>query len=414
MFKRRFGDLIRDPLWLKIASLSVVLFFTFLADAVLSYWVPNFLEEVSENTTKVGLIMGFSSVIGLLADLILPQIIKGVTVRKLILLSLIASSIFSLTLLWATWTPFLLLILISMAVWGIYYEFLSFAQQQFVSDYTPTKFHPAAWGIIGVFKSAAYFLGPIIVGSLLLRNIRFPLYLSFVFLFISYISLTLFKRSHDRPLDIKIDEVNLFKEIEHWKVLFYHVWPVIILSFLMGVIDAFFWTVGPILNEELSRDSWLGSMFLSFYILPSLFMGFIIARLGIFKGKKKLAEKYLLVSGLLFSTLSLFDNIILLVSIVFLASIALSVCYPMVDGVYSDIVARMGRERKHMIGLSASTISLAYIFGPPLSGLIASLVGNKASFVVMGVAVSLTCLVLLFVTPKKLLLPQEEIHKWEE
>ena len=414
MQKFRTPTFLKDPIWIRVATLSTVLLFVFLADAVLSYWVPNFLEKTVENTAWVGLIMGFSSVVGLLVDLILPQVLVGVTVRKLVLFSIISSFVFSFSLYGATWVPVIILILFAMAVWGIYYEFLRFAQQQFIADSTPLRYHPAAWGILGVFKASAYFLGPIIAGNLTPVAGRDALYLALLFTSISFLALFLFHKSHDRPLDIEMDKANIFREFEHWVVLFEHVWPVIIMSLVMGIIDASFWTVGAIWNETLSEKGWLGGMFLSSYILPSLFVGFAVAKWGIYKGKKKLAEKFLLVSGVLFAILGFYETVAWQVGVVFLASTLLSAAYPLVEGVYSDIVARMGRERKHMIGLSSSTFSLSYIVGPPLSGFIANLVGVQKTFVVLGVLTAVIAVILILTTPRKLLLPQEEIVKWKD
>ena len=414
MFRRFQISYIKDPVLIKVISLSLILFFIFLSDAILSYWVPNFLDMTLVDTTKVGLVLGFSSVIGLLADLVIPQLIRGVTVRKLVFLSILASFVFSFTLLTSTWAPFILILLTSMAVWGIYYELLGFAQQQFVADATPLRFHSAAWGILGVFKSLSYFLGPILASGFLDMGERVPLYAALFFALISFLILTLHKGGHDRPLDIDMSQVNIFREIEHWRVLFVHVWPVLIMSLMMGVIDATFWTVGPILSEKLASESWLGSMFVSIYVLPSLFMGFVVAKWGVYKGKKKMAEKFLLLSGILFTLLTIGESIVWQSVIVFIASSASAVSYPLIDGVYSDITSRMGRERKHLIGLSNSTVSIAYIFGPPLSGFISQFFGNEQTFVVLGISLALISGVLLFVTPKKLLLPQEEISEWKD
>jgi predicted MFS family arabinose efflux permease len=74
----------------------------------------------------------------------------------------------------------------------------------------------------------------------------------------------------------------------------------------------------------------------------------------------------------------------------------------------------MGIERKHLVGLSSSTMSMAYIVGPVISGLIASLVGERTTFVVVGVMSVLVSLILLSITPKKLLLPEREIKTWED
>jgi len=405
---------LEDPVWIRVSSLSVILLFIFLADAILSYWVPNFLEYTYNNTSTVGLIMAFSSIAGLSVDLIFPQILKQVTVKKLILFAITASFIFSGSLLGSTYAPYLLLILFGMVVWGIYYELLIFAQQQFVSDSTPLRYHSGVWGIIGVFRAFAYFLGPIIAGEIVPVEGKYALYLALIFALISFITLSFFHKTHDRVLSIEVDKVNIFKEFEHWVVLFEHVWPIIIMSIILGIIDATFWSVGAIWNETLSESHPIGGLFLSSYILPSMFIGFVIARFSIYKGKKKLAEKFMLFSGLLFAALGLNSGAYWQVSFVFFASIFLSASYPLLEGVYSDIIARMGRERKHMIGLFASTSSVAYIVGPPLAGVIADFVGEQLTFVVLGISTIIISAVLLIVTPKKLLLPQEEIQRWKD
>ena len=126
-----------------------------------------------------------------------------------------------------------------------------------------------------------------------------------------------------------------------------------------------------------------------------------------------MAEIFLLLSGLFLVLLGVSANVFWQLAMVFISSAMLSVTYPMVDATYSDIVARMGPQRKHLMGLSSSTLSLGYIVGPALAGFIAQAVGERMSFVVWGVAVSLVSAILLLVTPKKLKLPQEEIQSWK-
>jgi MFS family permease len=414
MLRDRYITFLKDPLWLKVSTLALILFFVFLSDAILSYWVPNFFDRVFDDTSKVGLVMGFSSVIGLLADLVLPQLIRGISVRKLIMWSIILSLIFSLFLYLSALTSFIILMLLSMATWGIYYELLAFAQHQFVADATPIRLHPAAWGVLGVFRSTAYFLGPILAGGLLLGSESFPLFMAILFALISFVILSFSKKEHDRPLVIEVDKVNIFTEFKHWTSLLQHVWPVIIMSIFIGVIDAVFWSVGAIYTEDLSQTSFLGGLFLSLYMLPSLFIGFVVAKWGIYKGKKKMAEKFLFATGVFYAFMGLTNNILVISFLTFLGSTMISVSIPLIDGVYSDIVARMGRERKHMIGLSSSTSSLAYIFGPAIGGLIAGMVGSKNTFTVLGVTAICVSIFLLLVTPRKLHLPQEEIREWRD
>lgn len=412
MFIKKPSEIFKDAVWSKILSLSLVLFFILLGDAILSFWAPNLLKDSLKSTIAMGFIVSFSSVVGLGTDLILPQLLKGITVKKLIILAIITSIISTIVLIEASFLPIILLFLFAMAVWGLYYEFLGFAQQQFVADSVPLKLRSGAWGILRIFKDLAYFIGPMIAGWLLMKGKIYPAIFAISFVLIGFLILHFSKKTHDRPVEINIKEVNFVKELEHWGVLFKHVWPILILSIFLGLIDSFFWTIGAIWTGILAQKNFLGSMFLPLYTLPALFMGFIVVRLKIYKGKKRLAIKFLFLAGIFLALLGLFDAIYWQLTMVFMASLMLSVVYPLTDGVYTDIVARMGRERKHMIGLSNSTSSIAYIIGPIVAGFIASSFGEKNTFVIMGVATALVSVVLYFVTPKKLKVPQSEIKTW--
>ncbi len=400
-------------LWPKVLTFSLVMFFVYLADAILSYWVPNFIQTSVTSSLLMGLIISFSSLFGLVTDLILPQIIQAISFKRLFTLGIITGLSFALILLFSTFVPHISVFLIAMAIWGLYYEFLGFANQQFVADSSPLKFRSAVWAIVITFKSLSYFLGPLIVGSFVIQNQRQPLYLALLFGAIGLVILTLSHRHHRHPLAITTNKVNLVREIGHWATLFTHVWPVVILSLFLGLIDATFWTTGTVLNQALGEQNFWGQFFLPFYTLPSLFMGLVIARMKIYQHKKKIAEILLLVACLLFIALGFVTHIFLILGIVFLASILLSLVYPLTDAVYSDIICRMGRERQHLIGLSNSSISIAYIIGPTLAGLITQLVGEQRTFSVIGILGVITVTFLLTTTPRKLLLPQTKIKHWE-
>ena len=413
MFVKTFPRILKDEVWSKVLTLGMILFLILLADATLSFWVPNFIQDSLQSSFLMGLVISFSSVVGFGADLIFPQILRGFTVKRLILLGILSSFLFSAILLGATAAPYLVIFLLAMAVWGIYYELLGFGEQQFVADSTPLRLHSAAWGVMSIFRSLAYFLGPIIGGLLLARGDRTPAYFAILFTFLGLVFLMLAREKHKRPIEIDVHEVNLIRELAHWKVLFSHVWPIVIMSIFMGLVDATFWTTGAVWSHTLSERSWWGGMFLPLYTLPSLFVGFVVAKWQVFEGKKRLAEKFLFFSGIFLAMLGLTDAIFFQLLFVFVSSTLLAVSFPLTDGVYSDIVARMGRERRHLIGLSRSTISIAYIIGPAWAGFIASTIGERLTFSAVGITVVVVSAVLLLTTPKKLKLPQEEIKKWE-
>lgn len=417
MIKKYGFGIFSDSMWGRVLTMSVILFFVYLGDAVLSDWVPSFLQVTLGGSMLMGLVFAFSSVVGFVSDIVFPQLLRQYKARRLILLSIGASLVFSGILMWTTSWSWIVLLLLAMAIWGIYYELLWFGSAQFVSDTVAHESRSGVWAIIGVFKSLAYFLGPILGSWLVITrgNMTVIIFAASV-VCLGYI-IWFFTNKKERVHEEKVEPMEKFKifeELGYWKVLFGHVWPVLLVSLTMGLIDAAYWTTGAVFSDKLARQGTMGGMFLPFYMLPPIFMGVILARWGVYKGKKKLAEIFLLISGILLSLLGLGDSMILLLTLSFLIGVSLSIAWPMVDAVYSDILSRMGKERKHMVGLSSSTVSLSYIVGPIAAGFISSQVGERMTFVIIGFITIITAVILLFVTPRKLRLPQVEIAEWKD
>ncbi len=415
MLKKSVSWWSENSFWTRVVFTCLILFFVYLGDAVLSDWVPGYMQEKLGGSMLMGLVMSFSSLVGFGADLVFPQLLKGASSKRLVILAIGTSLVFSGVLLWSIVWPTVWVFLIAMAVWGLYYEFLGFGSFQFVSENVPPHGRSGVWAIFSVFKSLAYFLGPIL-GSMVALKVSNEATVSMAafWVILGYVLWKFAKAKGKVAASEEANEkLNLVDEIEHWVVLFKHVWPILIVSVTMGLIDATYWTTGTVLSDKLALQNWWGGMFLPLYMLPPVFVGFIVARWGIYKGKKKMAEKFMLLGGIFLTLLGVSDATWVLLLASFLTGASLSVAWPLTDAVYSDILERMGRERKHLVGLSSSTISLAYIIGPIMAGYIASLVGERMTFVVMGGACVVISLVLLVITPKKLKLPQREIRTWK-
>lgn len=415
MNRKFFGVDLKNGYWGKVLVVSMVLFFVYLGDAILSDWVPTYIQSSVNSSLLMGIIISFSSIVGFLADMVFPQILKGVKTRKLIVMAIGTSLIFCGVLIWSISWPWIILFLIAMAIWGIYYEFLSFGKQGFVSEAVPTVARSGAWAVLGAFQSLAYFVGPIIGGWVMINRSNSEVILvAAFFVMVGYV-LWLFSGRNRKELVIEVEaeKVNIWEESRHWWILFEHVWPVLVISLMLGIVDATFWTTGAVLSDNLAKHGFWGGMFLPMYTLPMVFVGIVVAKWGIYKGKKKMAEIFMLVAGILLALSGWKGELWFTLVIAFGVGVALSISWPMTGAVYSDIVARMGREGKHMMGLSSSTISLAYVVGPILAGLIASKVGETMTFSLVGILLVVVAVILLFVTPKKLRLPQEEIQKWD-
>jgi len=117
--------------------------------------------------------------------------------------------------------------------------------------------------------------------------------------------------------------------------------------------------------------------------------------------------------GLSLMVLPYINNIWLILFCVMMSGTFLAMAWPLVDAVYTDLVSRARRGRKHIMGMSAAAFSLAYIIGPIFSGWLSGLFGEIRVFFIIGSMVVMVAAVLLVVTPKKLLLPQDEMKNWE-
>jgi MFS family permease len=416
MFLHRFISLIsksREGVWPKVLYLSSGLFFVMLADAIISFWVPNLLQDALKSPVLMGLVVSFQSVVGFGADLIFPKMLRSATVRWFALMAIFTSGVTLLFILGTTFEPLLSLFLITMALWGIYYEFMSFARQQFVAEAIPHQEHSAVWGVLGVFLNLAYFLGPLLAAFLLAKGNFIAGGVTFLFLLIGFIITNSYGKTHQKKPEFDISSVRIWEEIKRWRVLLKHIWPIIIVSLFLGFIDSTFWTTGAVWTAKLSRESAWGSLFLPLYSLPSLFVGFIVAKWAIAKGKKRMALKFMLASGVFLALIGLHAHIAWQLITIFLFSLTISFSYPLIEGVYSDISARLGSEKKHMFGMTSSAVNISYIIWPPIAGLIALKVGERMTFSVMGILTIIVSLILLIVTPRKLKMPQTEISEWK-
>jgi MFS family permease len=230
--------------------------------------------------------MSFSSIAGLLADILIPQLLRGSSVRKLLVYAIGANLIFAILLSMTTLRPWIVIWLVAMAVWGVYYDLLGFANQQFVAETVDTPRRPGVWAVIRAFAALAYLVGPVVASMLISKGDQVvigtaaALTLTGAFIFGSL-------RMQRQAAQIDIEEVSVLRELEHWVELLRHVWPVIMVSLMLGLVDATFWTVGAVWSEVLAKSSWMGSLFLPMYTLPSLFMGLIVSRMGIYRQKKE-------------------------------------------------------------------------------------------------------------------------------
>jgi MFS family permease len=411
--KRYLSFFKENPIWSRVLLFSLSIFFLRIADGIISFWSPNQIQDAFNNPFLMGLIISFQSIVGLVADVFFPTLLKNAKVKALIIWGAIISGLTSILLVGTVFFPIIWLSLIAMAFWGVYYELVGFGQYQFMGSAIPSHMRSSAWGVFDIFFNLAYFIGPLLAALVLSKGYLLTEIVFFAMLLIGLVIFWLSKISDEKNIVSEPVHINPIEELRHWLVLSKVVWPVIIITLILGFVDSAFWTTGAVLTEKLVKTNWIGGLFLPLYQLPSIFLGLVVAKWGIFKGKKILSEKFMLLAGLFLMFLAFSQNIIWMLLMVTASSAMIAICYPLLQAVYSDLVSRMGHESKDMIGLTSSVLNVAYIVWPPIGGLIAMQIGERLMFSYLGFLVILVAIGLLIVTPKKLRLPQEEIKTWE-
>ena len=114
----------------------------------------------------MGLIISFQSVVGGFTDLIFPKMLRTARARGLVFWGIMLSGFTSFFLVDTIFWPFVALFLVTMALWGIYYELIAFANYQFMGSVVPLNMRSAVWGVAGIFVNLAYFLGPLLAAFL--------------------------------------------------------------------------------------------------------------------------------------------------------------------------------------------------------------------------------------------------------
>lgn len=396
----------------KIASLTFTLLLIFMADGILSYFVPNFLET-KYGAFWMGIIMSFSSVVGLSYDLIFPQLSRSINLKRFLAVSILLCGGFILALYISDKSSALVFPFIAVGIWGIYWEMIRISKHDYIAKNIATEMHATAWGIFEIARGFAYTVAPILTSYLILKSTDSVLFTAFFFVIASLIAILLRKNDHVLHTDITHEKINLFTEFSKWVTLNKRIYTLVISTVLIGLVDSFIWTIGAVWSEDLSKVSFWGTLLIPLYILPTILTGLFLARIKIVSGKKKLSEFFLLLSGLSLGALYLFDHDYILVFIIFISSIFLALSYPLSEAVYSDLEERMGIKKRHLISLSLSTISLSYIIGPSIAGFLSSLYGEKQTFVYLGLFTAGVAVILLLLTPRKLKLPQNEIESWK-
>ena len=392
-----------------LVKYGLIVFFIGLADAVMAYSAPVYIESIVKNPAIMGLIIASSSFVGFWADVIIGDIFGHKKYVFFLFWTIFLGIFFPLSLLLLP--PIAPIFVVAMAIWGIYFELLEFANFHFIHEHLPHDSYDQSWGLIYVLKTLSYFIGPLIASTLILTSTRFPFYAALTIFIISFISYLFFhtkvKHHHDLPRKTK---VSILKELSVWMILSKRVWPVWVFTLGIFIVDATYWSVGVLLSEQLRAQNPLGGWLLPAYILPAGIASLMVRKASLPFGKKKAAFISGLLGGLPLIFVGHLNNIGLLLILVTISAFFLSIAVPEILAVSEDYIKRLGKFSNDMVGLERSAVSLAYLIGPIIAGFTAAIIGYQRTFTVIGGVLVVISLIALVFTPRKIFMPQSELN----
>jgi len=388
-----------------------------LSDSILSYIFPIVLETHVNSNLIVGGIISLSSVIGLICDFVLPQIFPNKSWRFLLVSGLLISLTFPIAMALGDIFGLLSIFILAVIIWGVYYEFLLFAEQNFVVSEFKKEEYSKTWGIIGIILDSIGIIAPII-GSILLvlgtyTYTSITIFIQIIALIFAILLLTKSDlKSENRNLSKMKEHISVLKEMRYWGTLSKKIVPLLIMAFLLELVSATFWVFGGLFGRELIGVPGLDWGVLVISVIPTLIGSIIMSKLKIQKRKKFLSQLSLLTGGLILIPFALFEgNVTVILAVIFISSFFLSFSWPLNDAVYSDLQKRLEKKGMHLMGLSNAGYSLAYIVCPILMGFLSDLVGFYKAFSILGIILFVVALLLIIFTPKKLRMPHTSLEK---
>jgi predicted MFS family arabinose efflux permease len=390
----------------KIAVFILPLALLLLADSIMSYLFPIFTEQTLSSNTLMGLVMGFSSLVGFGFDLLAPKLFRKRSWGLMVLLTIAGAILFPITTYLGIRTSHLAWFLIASGVWGMYFEFLFFSAQDFIVSEEPKRFFAKDQGLVSSLWQLTSIVGPIIGGLLFSSTISqfvFVVVTLQVIAFVVYIAffprearkeLERSKTQTDPPISI-IQNILLTK---HYIILLL---PLFLLGFSNSLITSFFFTVGGLFGKQLANG-----------IIPEWFLLILFSFAGIISTlitphfpqktpKHILAMRFLLLGGVTLISFSFLQHPIAVYTATALLGFLLLTSYFFTDLTYEELSRLAGKQELSIFSVSRVATSLAFTFGPILVGYLSDLAGYQVTATIWGILIVCIALTLLRITPKQ-------------
>ncbi|OGL70773.1 hypothetical protein A3C09_04370 [Candidatus Uhrbacteria bacterium RIFCSPHIGHO2_02_FULL_47_44] len=379
-----------------------MLFFFLIFDGMMMFHVPLIITGAGLSEAQMGLIIGSSSIAGIIFDFLLTHILKKATYRRMFLVMLLMAATFPLILWKGQSMPLLFL---GMIVWGIYYDLYNCGTLDFIGRTQPKEEHASSAGVVDVFIAFGYLIAPILASTFMKDSLDASLfYFAWGFLGIAFIFYLVLRRISPEKHTPKTKKhlVTFFSEMHLHKDMVSILFPVFLVSTMLMMIESTYWMIAPLIELPTSWPFEFNGLFLFAHELPLLIVGWIIGEIIGKRSKKRVAFVTLLVGSTLMMLFLVVRNPFALIFLSFLCAVCTGITWPAIRGAYADYVSDVPNKEQDIELLQDSFTNLGFIVGPVLAGSLSGAFGHLQTIGIIGVVTCVISLILLVTTPKNI------------
>lgn len=400
MFSRmtRFREVLAEA---SLVRFYMMIFFWALAEGILIFYIPLFVEAKIDNLALVGILLAINPLAAAITDTVFGFVTEVSDHRKFFYLGIVMCLALLPMFLWGTtvWPISVMLIL-----WGAEFEmFVNFGTPLFLVKHTPKESFSKAASFNYTIRNLGYLLGPLVADYLFLQlgqEVWLVALLAILYIIVVcyiYINFHMFGSKH---YSAKAGKLSLYSELSIIKKHFRKVIPFVIIGFGAAAFEAIFFVFGSI---ELAKMTSIAGVIMSLIMLANVVIPPILVPII----PKSWLKGFLVVSCLLIGvgtfSMSYIANEWILAMLLFVLFSLLASSYVAVDSLFLKALSRIkNSEEDEITSVNSLGPNVAYIFVAFFGGSLLQ-TSSFASGAAIGAGILIICTLIflkLFHDPK--------------
>jgi len=389
----------------KFFYVGLLIFFFVIFDGLIMYLAPVIMTNAGISVSLMGIIVGSSSIAGMILDFFLCGVLKITHYRRMFLLMLILAGSCPFFLFGGTTVT---IYFILSAMWGFYYDFYNVGTLDFVERTDDPEKHVSNFGFLRSFEGAGYLLAPFIGSIVLLLfhpgpqmiiALLIPLFIAFLFYIIIKLRPIVEKKEYDGVT--RKNPLTFLKEMALWEKVGIFLFPVLLLTLVINLIDAAIWTFGPIFSEQVGTINGIsGGAFMTAYTLPPILVGAIVGTIASKFGNIHTAQWAIALGSVFLVFIGYVTSPLILIILMFSSSFCFAIGWPAINAIYTQHVKKASARRKEIETVQDLFTNFGDVAGPIIGGYMAQYLGFSYAFTALGIMGVVVSVILFIVTPK--------------